>query len=111
MKTVHPLRTVGLGPGIMGMRVVSSVAGAVGLNHFRDVSSLLTGLRVCKRSSDLAAFFFYTSGGERILWTSFFFHCVCFARLVKRDLHEYPDIFVTPFYEQSPFHLASSDLS
>ncbi len=43
-----------LGQGIMGMHVVSPVARAVSLNHFRDVSLLLTGLRF---STDSMNFF------------------------------------------------------
>ena len=49
-ESVHlpQLRTVRLGPGIMGMHVVSPVAGAVSLNHFRDGSLLLMGFGFSK---------------------------------------------------------------
>lgn len=54
----HPqLRTVCLSLGIMGMHVVSPVARAVSLNHFHDVSLLLTGLRFSTDS--LYVFFFF----------------------------------------------------
>lgn len=53
-----PLRTVCLGPGIMGVRVVSPVAVAISLNYFRFVSLSLTGRRFCKLSSDSLELFF-----------------------------------------------------
>lgn len=55
------LRTMCLGPGSMGMHVVSPIDRAVSLYHFRDVSLSFTGLRFFKRSSDSlgASFFFF----------------------------------------------------
>lgn len=67
------LCTACLGSGIMGMHVVSPIAGAVRMNHFRDASLAFTGLRLSKSSLDSLGLFFLSLGINNLVKESLLF--------------------------------------